>query len=86
MTLKHAILSTVILAAPVAPALAQTPAPKPDVPAPHADPGIVAAPNAGIIPAPKTDPGMTVPPPQSGKGTVISPPGTPSNTPSVVPK
>ena len=87
MTLKHAFLATAILAASAAPALAQgAPPPKPDVPAPHADPGIVATPTPGVIPAPKTDPGIAVPPPQSGKGTVIPPPGTPGNNPAVVPK
>ena len=84
MMLKHALLATAILAA--APALAQTTPPKPAVPAPQADPGIVVPPKPGIVVPPKTDPAMTVPAPQSGKGTVIAPPGTPGNNPALVPK
>lgn len=86
MTLiKHALLATVVLTA-AAPAMAQGTPPKPTVPAPHADPGIMATPTPGVVPAPKADPGITVPPPQSGKGTVIPPPGTPGNNPALVPK
>jgi hypothetical protein len=86
MILKSTLLAAAILAAVSAPVLAQTTAPKPRVPAPQADPGIVTPPHTGVVPAPKTDPGMTVPAPQNGKGTVIPPPGTPGNTPAVIPK
>jgi hypothetical protein len=85
MTLKHALLATVILTA-AAPAVAQTTPPKPDVPAPRADPGIVAQPKLGVVQTPKSDPGMTIAPPQTGTGTVIPPPGTPHNNPALVPK
>ncbi len=84
MTFKQAFVATIILTA-ATPVLAQGTPPKPDVPAPHADPGIVAQPKPGIAPSPKTDPGIAVPAPQTGRGAVIPPPGIYRN-PAPVPK
>jgi hypothetical protein len=86
MTLKHLLLTTAFMTVAAGAAMAQgAPAPKPALPAPHADPGMIARPPAVVRPL-NTDPGMTVAPPRNGTATVIPPPGTPGNNPTVVPK
>ena len=87
MTLKPGLLTTAFLATAISTAMAQgAPAPKPAVPTPHADPGMITKPPAAVMHPPSTDPGMTVTPPHNGTAAVIPPPGTPGNNPTVVPK
>ena len=87
MTLKPWLLATVFLSTAALPAVAQQVGPpKPAVPSPQTDPGIVAKPTPGVVRPPNTDPGMAMPPPRNGTETVIPPPGTPHNNPMLVPK
>jgi hypothetical protein len=87
MMLKSLLLATAMLTAAAIPSMAQvTTVPKPAVPAPRADRGMITQPQHGVVRPPNTDPGIAVPPPHNGTATVIPPPGTPGNNPTLVPK